>query len=80
MNYEKFICTLGLVVLAVVMLNGRSAEAETVANGPYYANPSWDQTLPSNTRFIVLSNTPLAPVTIVLLSLRVRAGGERRSC
>ncbi|HKA44710.1 MAG TPA: DUF1566 domain-containing protein, partial [Burkholderiales bacterium] len=23
---------------------------------PYYATPSWDQTLPANTRFIVLSN------------------------
>jgi len=30
--------------------------AETVSNGPYYATPSWDQTLPSNVRFIVLSN------------------------
>jgi hypothetical protein len=56
MNYQKFICTLGLVVLAVVILNGRSAEAQTVANGPYYANPSWDQQLPVATRFIVLSN------------------------
>lgn len=26
------------------------------AVGPYYANPSWDQTLPASTRFIVLSN------------------------
>jgi hypothetical protein len=30
--------------------------AQTVANGPYYATPAWDQTLPANTRFIVLSN------------------------
>ncbi|WP_326543152.1 Lcl C-terminal domain-containing protein [Pseudorhodoferax sp.] len=30
--------------------------AQTVANGPYYATPSWDQTLPVATRFIVLSN------------------------
>lgn len=30
--------------------------AQTTAPGPYYATPSWDQTLPSNTRFIVLSN------------------------
>jgi hypothetical protein len=27
-----------------------------VSNGPYYATPSWDQTLPANTRFVVLSN------------------------
>ena len=33
-----------------------TAFAQTTANGPYYATPSWDQTLPSSTRFIVLSN------------------------
>ncbi|MGA6826179.1 DUF1566 domain-containing protein [Nitrospira sp. NS4] len=31
-------------------------QAETIAPGPYYAMPSWDQTLPAATRFIVLSN------------------------
>jgi len=30
--------------------------AQTAANGPYYATPSWDQTLPVSTRFIVLTN------------------------
>src|SRR5262245_35534529 len=30
--------------------------AQTTAPGPYYATPSWDQTLPASTRFIVLSN------------------------
>jgi hypothetical protein len=33
-----------------------SVLAQTTANGPYYATPSWDQTLPVSTRFIVLSN------------------------
>src|SRR5689334_977946 len=33
-----------------------SAAAQTIAPGPYYATPSWDQTLPASTRFIVLSN------------------------
>lgn len=33
-----------------------SALAQTTANGPYYATPSWDQTLPRSTRLIVLSN------------------------
>ncbi len=33
-----------------------TALAQTTANGPYYATPSWDQTLPASTRFIVLSN------------------------
>jgi len=32
------------------------AAAVTSAVGPYYATPSWDQTLPVATRFIVLSN------------------------
>ena len=31
-----------------------SAMADSV--GPYYATPSWDQTLPATTRFVVLSN------------------------
>ncbi len=33
-----------------------TASAQTYANGPYYATPSWDQTFAPNTRFIVLSN------------------------
>jgi hypothetical protein len=32
------------------------AAAQTTANGPYYAWPSWDQQLPASTRFIVLAN------------------------
>src|SRR5262245_54159931 len=32
------------------------ASAQTVQNGPYYANPSWDQQIPATQRFIVLSN------------------------
>jgi uncharacterized protein DUF1566 len=34
----------------------RPAGAQTVAVGGYYATPSWDQTLPAASRFIVLSN------------------------
>ena len=33
-----------------------SSTAQTVSNGPYYATPSWDQTLPAAQRFIVLAN------------------------
>lgn len=62
MKYQKFIYTLGVVALAVVMLSGGDAVAQTTANGPYYAPPSWDQTLPSSTRFIVLSNFGSAAV------------------
>ena len=38
------------------MLLSTSAVAQTVANGPYYALPAWDQTLPAAQRFIVLAN------------------------
>src|SRR5713101_6294178 len=50
----------GLVVLTVGLIVNQ-APAQTTANGPYYATPSWDQTLACTTlatcpRFIVLSN------------------------
>jgi hypothetical protein len=48
--------TLGLIALGVVGFAASPAGADTVAAGPYYATPSWDQTLPTSTRFIVLSN------------------------
>jgi hypothetical protein len=43
------------------MLWGHLAHAQTVAVGPYYATPSWDQQMPCTTvsncqRFVVLSN------------------------
>ena len=44
------------MALAWVGFAATSAGAATTAAGPYYANPSWDQSLPSSTRFIVLSN------------------------
>jgi len=52
--------TSGLVLLAMVALASPTA-AQTVAAGPYYATPSWDQTLACTSlancpRFIVLSN------------------------
>ena len=51
------------VVLALVaLLAATQAHAQTTANGPYYATPSWDQTLPASTRFIVLSNFANAAV------------------
>src|SRR5436190_5571014 len=59
---HKLFCTLGLMVLALVGFAANPAGAATTAAGPYYANPSWDQTLPSSTRFIVLSNMNSAAV------------------
>jgi Protein of unknown function (DUF1566) len=56
-RYRKL--TLGLLSLGLLVgaaLVAGPAQAQTIANGPYYAMPSWDQTLPSATRFIVLSN------------------------
>jgi hypothetical protein len=44
------------LVVAFFALLSCSAFAQTVANGPYYAVPSWDQTLPAAQRFIVLAN------------------------
>src|SRR3954447_19535318 len=45
-----------LGVLAIAALAYPAAAQTTTAVGPYYAVPSWDQTLPTNTRFVVLSN------------------------
>jgi Protein of unknown function (DUF1566) len=47
---------LSLGLLAGVALTASPASAQTTSGGPYYATPSWDQTLPSATRFIILSN------------------------
>ena len=49
---------LSAFIAAVVMVMGGPAlvRAQTSAPGPYYAEPAWDQKLPANTRFIVLSN------------------------
>jgi hypothetical protein len=44
------------LIAAIFALASCSALAQTVSNGPYYAMPAWDQTLPANTRFIVLAN------------------------
>jgi hypothetical protein len=48
--------TFGLLVLCGLAVLSRPADAQITANGPYYARPSWDQTQPSATRFIILSN------------------------
>jgi len=53
---QKILFSAVLVALALLVFNVSRANAQTTAVGPYYAPPSWDQTLPSSTRFIVLSN------------------------
>jgi hypothetical protein len=58
---RRLVYTFGLIVFGMIAFDPRPADAQTVAPGPYYANPSWDQTLACTTlatcpRFIVLSN------------------------
>ena len=48
--------SLALIGLGLVTFAVTPAHAQTTAPGPYYATPSWDQTLPAVNRFIVLSN------------------------
>ena len=50
----RFLAAVGAVALALTPATPVSAQ--TTANGPYYATPSWDQSLPVATRFIVLTN------------------------
>jgi uncharacterized protein DUF1566 len=59
---QKLFYTSGLITLVLLALGAIPAKAQTTANGPYYAWPAWDQTLPSNVRFIVLSNMNNAAV------------------
>lgn len=47
---------LKLVSLLAVAVVSTATSAQTTANGPYYATPSWDMTLPAATRFVILSN------------------------
>ena len=58
---------LGTIIFAIVAFALSAANAQTTSNGPYYANPSWDQKLQCDTqatcpRFIVLSNWSSAAV------------------
>jgi hypothetical protein len=48
--------TAGLIVTLVAAATSANVAAQTTAPGAYYAPPAWSQTLPANTRFIVLSN------------------------
>lgn len=42
--------------LIAAAMTSSPAQAQTTSVGPYYAMPSWSQTLPAATRFIILSN------------------------
>jgi len=51
---QLFRLTVGCLALGALSVATGPAQADSP--GPYYATPSWDQTLPAATRFIVLSN------------------------
>jgi hypothetical protein len=64
---SRWLATLGLIVLGVIAFGIDAATAQTTANGPYYATPSWDQKLQCDTpttcpRFVVLANWNSAAV------------------
>ena len=48
--------SMAVFAAAAVFLFAGAALAQPTANGPYYATPSWDQTFPTSTRYIILSN------------------------
>jgi hypothetical protein len=51
---KKLVLALG--ILGSLPFASEPVIAQSTQNGPYYANPSWDQQLPDATRFIVLLN------------------------
>ena len=55
-DHMKLLSHIARIAVLVVGLIASTGFAQTSANGPYYATPSWDQTLPASTRFVVLSN------------------------
>lgn len=57
----------GVVAIAALAFTSGLAVAQTTSNGPYYATPSWDQSLACDSaaacpRFVVLSNLASAAV------------------
>jgi Protein of unknown function (DUF1566)/Cohesin domain/PEP-CTERM motif len=48
--------TLVLALIGAITFASAPVGAQITQNGPYYANPSWDQQIPTAQRFIVLSN------------------------
>jgi hypothetical protein len=51
---HRLLYAFGMMVIGSLGVVAMPAAADSP--GPYYASPSWDQTLPASTRFIVLSN------------------------
>jgi hypothetical protein len=47
---------IGVLILGGLALAHEPVNGQTFQNGPYYANPAWDQQIPTAQRFIVLTN------------------------
>ena len=45
-----------VLMLLGIILMGASPAGAASGVGPYYTTPSWDQTMPASTRFVVLTN------------------------
>ena len=56
MKRKALLTAFGLTVSVLSALFATETQAQTISNGPYYAQPSWDQSLPPASRFIVLAN------------------------
>ena len=53
---RQVLCLSILLAALMVVLAPTTIHAQITAPGPYYAVPSWDQTFPAATRFVILSN------------------------
>ena len=47
---------LALVAVPAMLFFAGAADSQTTSNGPYYATPAWDQSLPTSSRYIILTN------------------------
>lgn len=53
---DRFLRPMLAAAVALGLCTGLQAQTTAPVNGPYYATPSWDQKLPSATRFVLLAN------------------------
>ena len=47
---------LALFAVPAMLIFAGPAQSQTTSNGPYYALPAWDQSLPPSSRYIILNN------------------------
>jgi len=79
---RQVLCLSILLAALMVVLAPTTIHAQITAPGPYYAVPSWDQTFPAATRFVILSNLNSEAVLdreTGLVWERTTSGGETDS-